>query len=394
MGGLPFGVGYHEQFDFDAFQTAAVKQAAPLYKKIKTFLSVHQIQVIHVEMVLGHILCPPLTFALRKLIEQDGVVAISRSYDFPWDSTTLHRQALHQVLRYFPVVHPHVLHLTQTKFGLEGIQKWCPEVVSRSIPNFFPFTINEADYRGQEFRESLGVKPQDLLLLQPSRVEFKKGPHHSIHLAGQLKHRTGQSVTVAITGKTYPIWGEYKTILNEIAQAYDIKLVFLEGAPIHQFGDPNGQNTAAFSITDAFLGADIITIASLNEGFGNTNIEAVAAKRLLFANEYKVMTHEFLPHGFDFILMQDPFTDIQKIAQILTEPDRDWVYQALRRTYNFDDSPIPVRAIDRVVDLLQNPQKRQAVIEANWHIGAKVYNKDQLGAYLEPIKAWIENQLN
>ncbi len=151
--------------------------------------------------------------------------------------------------------------------------------------------------RGAELRRVLGLDPDRLLVLQPTRALPRKNVAGGIGVAAAL-------------GATY--W-----LLGPAEDGYGPELERLvDGAPcpVLRGATEIGDGTA---IDDAYQACDVVTLPSTWEGFGNPSLESVVHRRPLAIGPYPV-ADELAAFGFRWF----PLDGVADLAAWLRAPDR------------------------------------------------------------------------
>jgi glycosyltransferase involved in cell wall biosynthesis len=169
-------------------------------------------------------------------------------------------------------------------------------------------------------RESIGLAPQDVMILQPTRIIQRKGIEHAIALVEELddpRYKLVISHEAGDEGYDYADW------LKENAQArgVDLRLVATRIAdPING----NSRQGEHHTLWDVYPHADFITYPSLYEGFGNAFLEAVYFKKPLLINRYAIFVKDIEPKGFDLVVMDGFLTkkNMASVKEILESPER------------------------------------------------------------------------
>jgi glycosyltransferase involved in cell wall biosynthesis len=170
------------------------------------------------------------------------------------------------------------------------------------------------------FRESIGLKADDIMILQPTRIVQRKGIEHAIALVEELddphcklviSHEAGDE------GYDYAEW------LKQDARRHgvDLRLVGTRVSdPIYN----HVNHTDTYSLWDVYPHADFITYPSLYEGFGNAFLEAVYFKKPLLINRYATFVRDIEPKGFDLVVMDGFLTrkNVQDVREVLESPER------------------------------------------------------------------------
>jgi len=113
------------------------------------------------------------------------------------------------------------------------------------------------DEYSSDFRQTIGLAPDDILILQPTRVVPRKGIEHSIELVRQLNDGSCKLVvshTAGDEGEAYAEW------IRNYAQMMGVPVVFADPWIHHRRGvGPEGQKQ--YTIWDAYKHADNYRVA-------------------------------------------------------------------------------------------------------------------------------------
>jgi glycosyltransferase involved in cell wall biosynthesis len=170
------------------------------------------------------------------------------------------------------------------------------------------FRLDSPPGRRAETRAALGLGPDDLLVLQPTRAIARKNIPAALRLAEGLAERLDGPVRYWLPG---PAEDGYAATLCEV----------LAGArvPVHR-DTPGSLRLAAggeAGMGDAYAACDLVAFPSTGgEGFGQPVIESVWADRPLAVLRYPALD-EILALGFSFLPADDP----DAVAQALRRPD-------------------------------------------------------------------------
>jgi glycosyltransferase involved in cell wall biosynthesis len=151
----------------------------------------------------------------------------------------------------------------------QGLYEFIQGISSVIIPNVLDFEnpphLDDRDTR--EFRRTIGLAPEDYLILQPTRIVQRKGIEHAIDLVQELGNSHFKLIISHEAGEE---GFEYAAWLKEHArkQGVDLRLIAtrVPGAPERP------------TLWELYAHADFITYPSLYEGFGNAFLEAVYFK--------------------------------------------------------------------------------------------------------------------
>jgi len=213
-------------------------------------------------------------------------------------------------------------------------------ISSTIIPNVQDFenppVIDEE--QTEKFWKSIALQPDDVMILQPTRIVQRKGIEHAIEL---IKDLNNPRYKLVISHEAGDEGFEYAEWLKEDAKerGVDIHLVNIHMAdPMN----PEVNNHDQLSLWDVYPHADFITYPSLYEGFGNAFLEAVYFKKPLLINRYATFVRDIEPKGFDLTVMDGYLTlkTVKKVREVLESPERrenmvNTNYEIAKRHYSF-----------------------------------------------------------
>ena len=293
--------------------------AGELHGQIRQFIHANQLDLIIIQNALSIPMNLPLGLCLAELIEEMAIPVIAHHHDFYWERERYQTNAFLDFLdTYFPPNLPLIQHVTINTIAQTRL-KQRRRLDSVVIPNVFDFATPPPalDEYSRGFRQSLRLEESTPLIIQPTRVIQRKG----IELAVELVSRLGLSpkrlfVTHAAgdEGLAYWNWVERE------ARMMDVSLELVDPNVGDERSRKNGQNI--YSLSDAYLNADLITYPSIYEGFGNALIEAVYYRRPVVVNRYPVYNSDIRPRGFQFIELDGFVNDsaVEQARQIIKSP--------------------------------------------------------------------------
>src|SRR5207247_10933861 len=131
----------------------------------------------------------PFRLALTELIAETGMSTIAHHHDFHWERQRFMINCVQDILdAAFPPDIPVIKHVViNTPARRELAQR--KGVPASLIPNVFDFDVEPpaSDEYSGDVREQLGLKPDDILILQPTRVVARKGIEHAIEFVRRPK---------------------------------------------------------------------------------------------------------------------------------------------------------------------------------------------------------------
>lgn len=321
---LSFG---HRAFGEGRSQADAAKLVDDIYETadeirapLRNFVRSNHLDLIVVENALTIPMNLPLGITLTGLIAELGLNTIAHHHDFYWERQRYQSNAILDLLdTAFPAKLPSIQHVTINSIAQSRLKER-RGIESLVIPNVHDFATPPPpmDKYSSDFRDVLGLGPDDLFILQPTRVIQRKG----IELAIELVHRLDMpNKHLYITHRATDEGVEYWRWLKREAGVMKVDLKLID----HLIGTEraNSQGHKIYSLWDAYPHADLVTYPSIYEGFGNALLESIYFYRLTVVNRYPVYNADIGPLGFEFIEL-DGFVDEQAIKQtkdLLQAPD-------------------------------------------------------------------------
>jgi glycosyltransferase involved in cell wall biosynthesis len=287
-------------------------------------------EVVIVENALTLPINLPLGIALDQVLLETEIPCIAHHHDFAWERQRYTVNAVSDFIRaHFPPQRDELIHVVINHQAQQELSRRTG-LSSIVIPNVMDFeTHSEPDpERCSRFREAVGVREGDVLLLQPTRVVARKGIEHSIELAKALHDRNCKLV---ITHSNDDEGLQYFRHLDRLANYMGVE-VFFAGDLVGS--DSEHQNGKPFSVADAYHACDFVSFPSTYEGFGNAFLEAVYYRKLIFCNRYTIFRSEIEPLGFH-VPMMDGFVDDDVIHQVRYYLDDKATYQEATE-HNFE----------------------------------------------------------
>ncbi len=248
----------------------------------------------------------PLGVALTQFIAETGFPTIAHHHDFYWERDRFTVNAVAELLAMaFPAALPSIQHVTINSFAQQDLSHRRGQS-SVLVPNVLQFETppGDPDDYASDFRKDIGLEPDDVVFLQPTRVVPRKGIEHAISLVAALKNPRYKLVVSHESGDE---GHEYMMALREMAEHENVDLRFVSTrvGEIRALND-DGQRT--YTLADAYSQADFITYPSLYEGFGNALLEAFYFRKPVLVNRYSIFVADIEPRGSRVISMNGYIT--------------------------------------------------------------------------------------
>ena len=319
---------------------------AKLYEFIENF----KIDMLIAENALTIPMHVPLGLALTEVIAETRIPTIAHHHDFYWERVRFTVNAVNDYIQMaFPPALPDIEHVVINSAAKEELAHRTG-ISSTIIPNVLDFEnppfVDEK--RTEDFRNSIGLEPDDVMILQPSRVIQRKGIEHAIELVHDLKDPRYKLV---ISHEAGDEGFEYAEWLIENAQDRGVDLRLFDAS----LSDPINnvlKNPNQYSLWNIYPHADFITNPSLYEGFGNAFLEAIYFKKPMLVNRYATFVRDIEPKGFDLIVM---------------------------------DGFLTKKTVQKVREILESPEKREKMVNHNYEIATRYYSYSVLRRWLNSL---------
>ena len=295
-----------------------------LYKFTKKF----NIDLIVAENCLAIPMNIPLGLALTEFIAETGIPTIAHHHDFYWERPRFYVNAVSDLLRMaFPPSLPSIQHVvinTEAERELSYRTGLSPFV----IPNVLDFKKKPSgiNHYNIDVRKDLGLKDDDIFILQPTRIVARKGIEHTVEVLSRLKNPGAKLV---ITHSAGDEGDAYEKRIRDYAKHLNVDLIIRPEIISDKRGrSPKGQKI--YTLWDVYPHADLVSYPSTYEGFGNAFIEAIYFNKPILVNMYSSYVMDIKPYKFDVLEMEGYVTDdlIEKINDLLEKGPQAYEKQA------------------------------------------------------------------
>ncbi|HEY3311320.1 MAG TPA: glycosyltransferase family 4 protein [Anaerolineales bacterium] len=298
-----------------------------------------ELNILVIENALSIPVNVPLGLALTEFIAETGYPTIAHHHDFSWERQRFMVNCVPDYLAAaFPPNLPSIRHVVINSVAASQLASRAG-LITTVIPNVMDFDNPPPppDEYVRGARANLGVAPDELMFLQPTRIIQRKGIEHAI----ELTRRLGLKARLVISHAAGDEGTEYEKRVREFARLLDVSMNFESDL----VGDARGQTAdgkPVYTLADIYPLADLVTYPSSIEGFGNAFVEAVYYRRPIVLNRYSIYEVDIKPKGFDVIEF-DGFIDedtLQTVRHWLDSPAEveqktRLNYELGRRYYSF-----------------------------------------------------------
>ena len=298
-----------------------------LKDELYDFLRKFEIDLIVPENALTIPMNIPLGIAITELIAETGIPAIVHHHDFYWERDRFLINACQDYLdKAFPADLPSMRHVVINSLASRQLSHRLG-ISNTIIPNVFDFE-DEPDFIEEyscELRDKIGLGKDDLFILQPTRIVPRKWIERSIEIVRNLHLKNPSLIISHASGDE---GNDYYRRIMEYAQNMGVNIITID----HLISNNQGKGDR-YSITDAYLCADLVTYPSGYEGFGNAFLECIYYKRPIVVNRYSIYIADIEPKGFDTITIDGFVTQkvIDQINEVLNDEER--LYKMVHKNF-------------------------------------------------------------
>jgi glycosyltransferase involved in cell wall biosynthesis len=274
----------------------------------------------------------PLGLAVVETMMEKPIACIAHHHDFVWERDRFLYNAVEDYLRAaFPPPLAQIQHVAiNTQAASEFSRRiGLPCTVVPNVMDFDRPPPPPDDY-GAGFRKDLGLKPDDILVLQPTRIVQRKGIETSIELIRVLDDPRFRLVVTHGAGDE---GSGYAERIRRYAELLGVEIIFAE----RMIGPRRGRNASGghvYTIWDAYQQADLVTYPSAYEGFGNAFLETILFRKPIVCNRYSIFRTDIEPLGFNVIEL-DGYLTAEVVAEVRRVVD-DAGYRAAMVEHNFE----------------------------------------------------------
>ena len=307
-----------------------------LYRFVDTF----DITLLIVENALAIPMHVPLGLAITEFLAETRIPAIAHHHDFYWERN---RFSVNAVMDYldmaFPPRNPDLQHVVINQAAQEELS-WRRGVPSMLVPNVLDFEhpAPPVDEYSADVRQAVGLKPGDVMILQPTRIIPRKGIEHAIKLVESLND---PKYKLVITHEAGDEGFDYKGRLEEIAREAKIDVRFFS-TRVGDYRHLDDDGAKVYTLWDIYPHAALVTYPSLYEGFGNALLEAFYFRVPILINRYAIYTRDIEPRGFR-VPMMDGFVTrevVEEVRRVLEDDSHrrqmvDHNYELAKRFFSY-----------------------------------------------------------
>jgi glycosyltransferase involved in cell wall biosynthesis len=277
-----------------------------LKSQIKEFDKKFGIDIFIVENVMAIPLNIPLGWAITEYIIETGRQTIAHHHDFSWERK---RFLVNCVEDYISMAFPpnidfiqHVVINSHAQYQLAR-RRGISSIIIPNVMNYSEPPHGKDEYNA-DLRENLWIKPDELFILQPTRIVERKGIEHAI----ELVQRMGRKAHLVVSHASGDEGDDYSERIRSYADLLEVDMIKAEGK-FDTERRVTAEGEKIYSIWDGYIQCDLVTYPSEFEGFGNAFLEAIYYKKPIVVNNYSIYSTDIKPKGFKVVEFNDYVTD-------------------------------------------------------------------------------------
>ncbi len=259
-----------------------------------------------------------LGLAITEFIAETCIPTIAHHHDFYWERDRFLVNACQDYLdKGFPPDLPSTRHVVINSIASKQLSHRTG-ISNTIIPNVFDFAgkPDSDGVPGHVLKKKIGLKEDELLILQPTRVIPRKWIERSIEI---VQHLNIPDPKLVISHAAGDEGCEYYRRIMEYAENAGVRIIAIDSL----IGNRRAANGKTYSIADIYGCADLVTYPSGYEGFGNAFLETMYYKKPIVVNRYSIYIADIEPKGFDVITINGFATSnaIKKIRKVLGDEE-------------------------------------------------------------------------
>ncbi|NYE05869.1 hypothetical protein F4694_002644 [Bacillus niacini] len=370
--------------DEDSLKKEILDYAHTIEQKLLDFIQKEKIDIMIPNNIwsLGWGLSAGIAFT--NAAKKSGIKFVAHHHDFHWERERYSKPTCGFVQdyleEYFPPNLDNITHVVINQIAKKELEER-KGIIATVVPNVFNFEAEtwKVDDYNQDFRKSIDVGENDILVLQATRITERKAIELGIEVVSEmksaihlnkLKHLYNGKLFSENSKIVYVLAGlpestpQYLQDLKNKAESLGVDIRFVNDKIAHSRSIE--KNEKVYSLWDAYVFSDLVTYPSILEGWGNQLLEAVFANKPMVVYEYPVYLTDIQDKGFSFISLGAKHTTND---QGLVEVENEKIISAGAEARN----------------ILSDAKLYKDVTDINFDIAKKYYSYEALYVYLQHL---------
>ncbi len=314
----------------------------------------------------------PAAVAFARVLSELRIPSIAHHHDFYWETfrgmAPTCEAVRHIAQEFLPPPDPRITHVVINTL-VQSELRMRSGVESSVVPNVFDFVESpwSEDAYNHDFRETIGVAENDIVILQATRIVERKGIELAIDLVRELgkpsniaklqqqglyngrQFNQDSRIVLVLAGYAEDKIGDYLARLKRKIDREGIDARLISDKIRSQREEIDGERW--YSLWDSYVFADLVTYPSLFEGWGNQFLEAIRARLPIAIFEYPVYRSDIQRKGFDVISLGSKLEGMDDLGLVTVNE------KVLRQ------------ATEKSVEVLTDSSRRRAMVERNFELG-------------------------
>ena len=358
-------------------------------ERLMEFVESNQIDLLVVENIWSVAANPAVAIATFNVVKSCGIACIAHHHDFYWERTEgvclTCSTALELADKYLP---PHATSIQHTVINSIAQREFLERkgIGSAVIPNVFDFDAPPwiKDQYNQDLRQQIGLKENDVVILQATRVVSRKGIELAVDFVKALGEESRRRVlsdkglyngltfdkdsriVLVLSGYRHDdTSGAYVSRINKKIEKEGIDAIFISDIIDARRSEIHGAKK--YSLWDSYVIADFVTYPSLWEGWGNQLLEAIRAKLPFLLFEYPVYEADITSADFKVVSLGNQLSGRDSLGLATVSPE------------------LIEKAADEALEYLCNADTRHRIVNHNFEQAQLYYNMEALKRYISHV---------
>ncbi len=375
--------------DDGAYRAELYRVAEVLERRLCEFVEDKGIDLLIPENVWSVAINPAAAIALTRVMRDHQIPALAHHHDFYWERETgvalTCRTAVELAEKFLPPRGPDVTHTVINSLARQELAER-KGIDAAIVPNVFDFASPawSKDEYNFDFRERIGLRDKDILILQATRITPRKGIELAVDLVQALNtpERRGRlqrlglydarafdedsRIVLVLAGYARDdLSGNYLDRLKARIERAGVEALFIED--LVEARRQSRAGAKIYSLWDTYVFADLVTFPSLEEGWGNQFLEGTQARQPVVVFEYPVFQTDIKAAGFQVISLGTEIEGHDELGLARVPQER------------------VEAAADHAVAMLTDPALRREAVETNSEIGRRHYSLEALDRHLAAL---------
>lgn len=368
----------------DELEKEILNYAKTVETKLQKIITEENIDLLVPNNVSSLGLNIPIGIGIANAILNTGVKVINHHHDFSWERERYSKPTCNLVSlllkKYFPFKNKNISHCVINNIAKEQM-KIRRNLDSIVVPNVFDFNQSSwvADEYNQDLRIKFGIKSNDLVILQATRIAHRKAIEMGIDVVEKLTLMKQELIGKKLyngeifdeSSKIYYVWAglneleedRYELLMKKISDS-KINVIHINKYVDHSRTIRDGEKI--YSLWDVYTIADYVMYPSILEGWGNQFLEAIFAKVPQVVFEYPVYTTDIKSYGFDITSLGDRYF-----------VDKDGLFKV--------DEDIYHRVSLEMIDILTDKKRYEHIVYNNFKIAKNKLSYETLYSILKNV---------